>query len=123
MPDTKKEGEKSRRDTLDDDGLDIVLPECDAEYLLEYLFELGMTLGDRPLDHTEIASWQSNTGMELQPFEVRIIKRLSQAYLSASSEYKDPDSETPWVDAPRYMSRSYRNAMLVKASLRRAAEI
>lgn len=121
-PDTKQEGELSRRAALEKENKEIETPECDASYILDYLFDLGITEGDKPLSHGEIESWQHNMAIELQPFEARFIKRLSVAYLHASHEMKSIDAETPWEDAPRYMSASYRNAMRVKAANRKILE-
>lgn len=122
MPDTKTEGELSRRAALEKEKKEIEIPECDAAYILDYLFDLGVTEGDTPLSHSEIANWQHNTGVELQPFEARFIKRLSVAYLHASYEMQSAEAETPWEDAPHYMSASYRNAMRVKAANRKILE-
>jgi hypothetical protein len=121
-PDTKTEGELSRRGTLEKEKKEVEMPECDAAYILDYLFDLGITEGDKPLSHSEIESWQRNIGIELQSFEVRFIRRLSVAYLHASHEMKSIDAETPWEDAPHYMSASYRNAMRVKAANRKILE-
>lgn len=99
------------------------MPDYEAGYLLDYLFELGITLGDRPLDHQEIKAWMGNTGIELSVWEARTIKKLSEAYQSMSFEAKKIDAETPWEDAPYYMTEKYRKAMRVKNSLRAAAEV
>lgn len=88
---------------------------------MNYLFELGLTLGDRALSHGEIESWQRNIGIKLHPFEVRFIKRLSEVYLSASYEMKAVNAENPWEESPAYMSNKFLNAQRVKASLRKAA--
>lgn len=118
MPDTKKEGELSRRDSFESFDLDIEFPECQADYLLKYLFEIGLTIGDDPLSHGEIESWQRNMGIRLHPFEIRFIKRLSETYLSASCKMKKVNAENPWEDAPTYMSNRYLNAQRSKASIR-----
>ena len=121
VPDTKKEGERSRRESFESAELPIEFPECQAGYILNYLFELGLTLGDRALSHGEIESWQRNIGIQLHPFEVRFIKRLSETYLSASYEMKAVNAENPWEESPAYMSNKFLNAQRVKASLRKAA--
>lgn len=64
-----------------------------------------------------------NTGIEIGPWECQLIKRLSQAYLSMSFESKKEDSETPWEDAPYYMTLRWKKMMRVKAKIREAANI
>ena len=123
MPDTKKEGELSRRDSFESFDLDIEFPECQAAYLLNYLFEIGLTLGDDPLTHGEIESWQRNMGIRLHPFEIRFIKRLSEIYLSASYKMKKVNAENPWEDAPAYMSNRYLSAQRSKASIRNLVKV
>lgn len=64
-----------------------------------------------------------NTGIELSVWEAKSIKNLSQAYLAATHEARSVDAETPWEDAPYYMSPKWRKAMKLKQSIRRAAEV
>ncbi len=120
-PDTKREGELARRESFG--NYEIVYPECDANHILNYLFEIGLTEGDKPLSHAEIASWQSNTGIELQAYEARFLKRLSEIYLAASHEMKKIDAVNPWEDAPKYMSHNFLASQRSKEAIRRAAEI
>ena len=86
------------------------MPECEAMYLVGYLFEVGPTLpngvGDAPLTHTEIEAWQRNTGIELQSWEARVIHASSLAYLSESQHATKPDAEAPWADAPYLKQQS-----------------
>jgi len=98
------------------------MPECRAEYLLGVLFEIGMTLGDQPLTHGEIESYQRNIGIRLNAWEVRTIKRLSETYLSESYKATDKDADSAWSDPSRYQSRKFINDMRVRASLRETTE-
>jgi hypothetical protein len=72
------------------------MPECAALYLVEYLIELGVTYGEQSLLYSEIESWQRQSGVELQPWEARVVKHLSEAYLSESHAARDPDAKAPW---------------------------
>lgn len=80
------------------------MPPCDAPHLVGYLFEIGPTLaagmGEGPLTHGEIESWQRNTGIRLQSWEARLLKRLSIEYLNESSKARARDCPAPWGDAP-----------------------
>jgi hypothetical protein len=63
------------------------------------------------------------SGVDLQPFEAKFIKKLSEAYLSAAREATDKDAEPPWVDAPAYMSKSYLMARRMQQKMRAASDV
>jgi hypothetical protein len=94
------------------------MPDCDALYVVAYLIELGVVEGENALTWQEIESWQRQIGVELQPWEVRFVKRLSEAYLSESHAARDPDAEAPWVDAPYVEVTPYAKAMRIKAMMK-----
>lgn len=75
------------------------MPQIDAEYLLGYLFEIGPTMAaggyPGPITHEEILAWQELTGIELQPWEARFIKRLSGEHLAESHRAEKIDCPEP----------------------------
>lgn len=102
MPDKDK---GSRIEAFKKAGItDIEMPECEALYLVGYLYEIGPAtsggMGESPITHAELRSWQYNTGIELNSWEVRTVVRLSREYLSESQKAKIPTAPAPWVDAP-----------------------
>lgn len=97
------------------------MPQCAAVYLVNYLIEMGVTKGDIALPLCEIESWQRQSGIELQPWEVRFVKRLSEAYLSESHTARDPDAEAPWADAPYVVATPRQTANRLKAAMRSLA--
>lgn len=94
------------------------MPECDVLYIVGYLIEMGVTQGEQALHHGEIESWQRQCGIELQPWEVRFVKRLSEAYFSESHAARDPDAEAPWADAPYVVATARQTANRMKAMIR-----
>jgi hypothetical protein len=88
------------RDDLGDDEFNPEMPPVSAPYLIDYLFELGPTMGENTLTHAELESWQRNTGIELSSWESRTLKALSNAYLIESYRAVKEDAEAPWSDAP-----------------------
>lgn len=76
------------------------MPECGATHILEYLFEIGPTvplgMSSGPVPFSEIEAWQRVTGIELSPWESRVIRRLSRDYLEQSFESRDPGCEPPF---------------------------
>jgi hypothetical protein len=123
VPDTKKEGEPSRRVFFEGQNLPIEMPPVSAGHILDYLFELGLGIGDGALTHGEIESWQNNTGIELQSFEARTLKRLSETYIRESIAARAADAETPWTDAPNYMKPGYIKSIRAREAIRKAANI
>lgn len=122
--DTTKTPEVSRREAQKNQGItDPDMPPCDAPHLLGYLFEIGPTLaagmGEGPLTHGEIASWQANTGIELQAWEARLLRRLSIDYLNQSHKARARDCPPPWGDAPvpNLKAERTRNALRALAKL------
>lgn len=75
-----------------------------AQYLLGYLFDAGPLVntvgGSAPLNWQDLRAWQSGTGIELQPWESRTLRTLSQTYLYASIEAKSPDCPAPYTEQP-----------------------
>lgn len=120
MPD-KREGDeskaksKSRREMY---GVDVTMPECDAPHILAYLIEIGVVQGEQPVSYCEIESWQRQSGIELQPWEIRFVKRLSEAYLAESHAARDPDAEAPWAEAPYIVQTENQVANRMKAIIR-----
>lgn len=117
----KREGDKSKKKSKsrrEQYGNDAAMPECAALYLVAYLIEMGVTQSEQALQHCEIESWQRQCGVELEPWEVRFVKRLSEAYLSESHAARDPDADAPWADAPYIIATPLQTANRMKAMIR-----
>ena len=80
------------------------MPSIDCGYLVSYLFEIGPTMaagmGSGPITHGEIESWQRITGIDLNPWDARTLRRLSIDYLSESQKATQMDCPAPWEQAP-----------------------
>lgn len=80
------------------------MPPLDwGDYLVEYLFEIGPTLptgmGSAPLTPPVIESAQRLLGIEFQPWEARLLLRLSREYLAESLKATKDGCPPPWVDS------------------------
>ncbi len=75
-----------------------------GEYLIAYLFEFGPTtpagMGSAPIGAIEIAAWQDLLGIEFQPWEARLLRRLSNEYLAESHAATKRDCPPPFGDSP-----------------------
>ena len=76
------------------------MPPCHAPHMVGYLFEIGPTMaagmGNGPITHGEIESWQRNTGITLDAWESRTLKRLSLEYLNESYKSEERDCPPPF---------------------------
>lgn len=90
------------------------MPECEAMYLVNYLFEIGPVTGDSNVTHQELVAWQSNTGVELESWETRIMHRMSLEYIAESQRAKNPSRLAPWTDSSyiKAVSNNLQNAIL-----------
>lgn len=101
----------SRRERIERDGGEIEMPPFDeGEYLIAYLYELGPTvaagMGAGPVTFAEMAAWQAARGFELEPWEARLLRRLSVDYLAESHQATRRDCPPPYMD-----SRSLKKAI------------
>lgn len=53
-------------------------------------------MGAVPLSWTTIDAWQRVTGISLDPWEARLIRRLSSDYLAMSREAENETCPSPW---------------------------
>jgi len=77
-------------------GVDPQLPECSSGYLLQYLFEVGPSLGGNPITHAELASWQQNTGAQLSFWEAQTLHQLSKEYVQQCHKSVERDCPAPY---------------------------
>ena len=94
----------SRRERIERDGGEIEMPPFDeGEYLIAYLYELGPTvaagMGAGPVTFAEMAAWQDARGFELEPWEARLLRRLSVDYLAESHRATRRDCQPPWGES------------------------
>lgn len=88
-----------------------------GEYLVQYLFEAGPTMpggmGAAPLTFSELECWQRQVGVDLDPWEVRIVRRLSLEYCAESQAATKPDAPPPFnsSDARRLQQAKIDRAM------------
>jgi hypothetical protein len=98
---TDTEPRLSRGKALLDAGRVLPLPEVDLVYIIEILFDVGPIesggMGQGPLSHGEIRRWMENMGICLQPWEIRLLRRLSRDYLVETGRAAKRDCPAPWA--------------------------
>ncbi len=75
-------------------------PVHGAPHLLKLFLEVGPTehtgMGECRLSWTEIRNWHEDLGLPLTAWEKRVIRRLSNEYMYASSMAEKADAKAPW---------------------------
>jgi len=82
-------------------GGEINLPPIEhGAYLIDYLWEVGTAVsagfGLSAVTFAELRAWQQCAGIDLQPWEVRILRLLSSDYVAESKRAEKPDSLAPY---------------------------
>ena len=90
----------SRLDQLKKDGITPQMPPNPLPHIIARLIEIGITettgMGAAPLSWREIAEWQRNTGVPLAPWEAKLIRQLSLAYMAESRRAEEETCAPPW---------------------------
>ena len=87
------------------DAQELKLPELyGAEYLVNLLHEAGPVgsngYGMEGLKWSEIDSWLSRTGLFLYPWQVILIKEMSEVYASEFNKSNGVDCPPPYMHKP-----------------------
>jgi hypothetical protein len=103
--------ELSRAEKIQKNGGKPLMPDVgDAHYLIAYWQDLGMVemgaMGPVPLSAREINSWQDCTGVDLEAWEFRAIKQMSQSYLMQAKESEKPECDPPFGDPVNEFDRT-----------------
>lgn len=97
-----KRESKSRQQQMSDEGIEPEMPDLEwGRRLIDYLLEVGPVMatgmGSAPITFTELSNWQAQLGLQLSPWEVRTLRRLSLEYNSESQLATKPDREPPFA--------------------------
>lgn len=74
-------------------------PPNPAPYLTDWLFEIGPMTGGDVIGWLDLTAWQRITGIELTPWEARLIRRLSGEYALECLAARKPDRLMPYSGA------------------------
>lgn len=90
----------SRQEQLKKDGVAIAMPSNPAPHIISRLIEIGITettgMGPAPLSWREIEAWQSAVNVRLAPWEARLMRQLSLAYITESRRAESETCPPPW---------------------------
>ena len=107
-------------------GIKPAIPENPAPYLAEWLFEIGPGIstgqGLIEIGWDTLSDWQRNVGVELLPWEARLLKALSRDYVSQWYESRKPDCPAPYLDKRSLETNREAVARQAKAMFRNVAQ-
>lgn len=76
------------------------MPPDPAPFITERLLEIGLTepagMGVGPLSWATLAAWQQMTSACVSPWEARLLRRLSVAYLAEHRAAENEARPAPW---------------------------
>lgn len=76
------------------------MPPNPLPHVIARLVEIGITesagMGPTPLSWREISEWQRNTCVRLPPWEARLIRQLSLAYIAEGRRAESENCPPPW---------------------------
>lgn len=94
------------------------LPPNPAPHLTDRLIEIGLSeaagMGAGPLSWQTIAAWQRLTAVPLEPWEARLLRRLSVAYLAEGRRAEDETCPPPWRTEVTQAERDAEEADLMR---------
>jgi hypothetical protein len=74
-----------------------------GHYLLDYLWDVGPTvdgaMGPARLTPPVLQSWEWETGIQLRPWQSKLLRRLSSEYAAESHMATKPDRPPPFAES------------------------
>lgn len=97
----KKLPKLSRMDQMKKDRIKPKMPPNPAPHIVARLVEIGITesngMGPTVLSWREIEAWQRNVSVRLAPWEARLMRSLSIAYITEGRRAEDQNCPPPWL--------------------------
>lgn len=111
-----KRPELSRIERMKRDKIPILMPPNPAPHIVNRLTEMGPTeaagMGVAALGWQTIMAWQFSTAVTLEPWEARLIRSLSVAYVAESRRAESENCPPPWMAEVTQREREVEQARL-----------
>lgn len=92
------------------------MPPNPAPHIIDRLIEIGLTeaagMGIAPLSWCEIDAWCRRTCVAVTPWEARLIRSLSIAYVAEARAAESENASPPWRTEPTERERAMELARL-----------
>lgn len=103
------ERELTRGEKIEANGGTPLFPEVDAAYLIQHWFSVGLTghgaMGPTALSALELMAWQQGTGVDLVPWEFRVLREMSRAYVAQYHDSEEPACPPPYGEQAKEYDR------------------
>ncbi|MBO9724309.1 MAG: hypothetical protein J7530_08040 [Novosphingobium sp.] len=76
-----------------------VLPFNPAPHITDWLFEIGPMTGEGAIGWQDMDAWSRLTGIELDPWEARTLRRLSRSFVNQRWDARKDNCPEPRVQA------------------------
>lgn len=94
------EEEMSRGERIRAAGNEPRMPPCSAPIFIAWLFDAGpyqaSSMGKAALSPGWVAEWEAERGIRLEPWQRRLLRRLSGDYLAEGDRATKHDCPPPW---------------------------
>ena len=108
------------------DDLTPDFPPIRTPWVIDWLMEVGPTdpgaMGAVPISWATISQWQHCMGLDLPPWLVRLLRRLSVEFVAETVRAREPDCPPPWTatsvlnrnEVSRKVANAFRALMMSK---------
>ena len=83
------------------DDLTPDMPPIRTPWIIDHLMDLGPSeagaMGPVPISWASIDHWQHCSGIDLQPWTTRLLRRLSVDFVAEMVRAREPDCPPPWT--------------------------
>lgn len=90
----------TRAERMKKDGAAIPMPPNPLPHVVDRLIEIGLTeaagMGAGPVSWQTMDAWANRTGMDIPPWEARLIRRLSVEYVAEQHRAESENCPPPW---------------------------
>lgn len=108
----------SRLERMKKDRIPVQMPPNPLPHVIDRLIDMGITeaagMGVAPLSWQTLHAWQSVTGVVLPPWEARLIRQLSVAYVAEGRRAESENASPPWRTEITQRERDVEEARLQK---------
>ncbi len=109
-PDANRPEPLTRLKQMQRDGLEPFLPDNPAPKLTGWLFEIGPTvpagMGEAAIGWTDIVAWSTCTGVQLPPWQARLLRTLSGEWLAQKHKARKTDCPQPFGGTSEQIERN-----------------
>lgn len=96
-----KAADKSRLETMKSKDQTPLIPVNPAPYLTRWLFDVGPivtgAMGEAPVGYPDLLAWQELSGVELMPWEAKLLRSLSVEYLVERQKAEELGRPAPYA--------------------------